>query len=65
MGCSVMKTINFQDINLSSMQLSKIQGTKSSVYIDKDKCYKILDGLYISEKIPHILQGIYYVSFAY
>ncbi len=51
MGCSVMKTINFQDINLSSMHLSKIQGTKSSVYIDKDKCYKILDGLYISEKM--------------
>lgn len=46
-----MKTINFQDIHLSSMQLSKIQGTKSSVYTDKDKGYKILDGLYISEKM--------------
>ena len=45
-----MEFINFQDINLSSMHLSKTQGTKSTVYIDNDKCYKILDKLYISEK---------------
>ncbi len=46
-----MQTINYQDIDLSSMELSKIQGTKSSVYIDNDKCYKILDKLYMSEKM--------------
>lgn len=46
-----MQIINFQDINLSSMHLSKIQGTKSSVYTDNDRCYKILDKLYISEKM--------------
>ena len=45
-----MQIINFQDINLSSMHLSKIQGTKSSIYTDNDRCYKILDKLYISEK---------------
>ena len=50
-GCIIMQIINFQDINLSSMHLSKIQGTKSSVYTDNDRCYKILDKLYISEKM--------------
>ena len=45
-----MEVINLKDINLSSMNLSMIQGTKSSVYINGNECYKLLDGLYISEK---------------
>lgn len=45
-----METINFQDIDLSAMNPSRIQGTKSTVYINNDKCYKILSGLFVSEK---------------
>ena len=49
-GTMRMELINLKDINLSSMNLSMIQGTTSSVYIGDGKCYKILDGLYSSEK---------------
>lgn len=45
-----MELINLKDVNLSSMNLSMIQGTKSSVYINGNECYKILNGLYIGEK---------------
>ncbi len=45
-----MEIINYKDINLSSMKSAIIQGTKSSVYINDNECYKILDGLYNDEK---------------
>ena len=45
-----MKTIDYNSIELSPLSLSKRQGTKSKVYIQKDKCYKILTGLSEADK---------------
>ena len=45
-----MENIQFNDIDFSSLQKPKQQGTKSTLYIDENICYKILDGLYEEEK---------------
>lgn len=45
-----MEKINFKDINFSSLQKLQQQGTKSTLYKDKNTCFKILDGLYDEEK---------------
>lgn len=46
-----MDKIRLNDIDLSSLKKSKIQGTKSTVYENGDECIKILDGLYPDEKL--------------
>ena len=46
-----MNTINIKDIDLSKLKKLNSQGTKSTLYEYNDKCIKILDGLYDSEKI--------------
>lgn len=45
-----MEEIKLKEINLSSLQKLQSQGTQSTVYTDGDICYKLLDGLYPSEK---------------
>ena len=45
-----MEKINLNDINFSSLQKLKTQGTQSTIYTDGNICYKIVDGLYPSEK---------------
>lgn len=45
-----MEKINISDINFSVLQKLKSQGTKSTVFTDGNLCYKLLDGLYTSEK---------------
>ena len=45
-----MEKINLNDINFSSLQKIKNQGTQSTIYTDGNICYKIVDGLYPNEK---------------
>lgn len=45
-----MDKIKYKDINFKKMKLASVQGTNSKVYIDGDKCYKMLDGLDSNEK---------------
>lgn len=45
-----MEIISIRDIDMSSLDLCNIQGTKSTVYTDGYKCYKLLNGLYKHEK---------------
>jgi len=45
-----MNKINVHDIDFSLLQKMKNQGSKSTMYEDEEICYKILDGLYPSER---------------
>lgn len=45
-----MEKIQIKDINFSTLQKLKQQGTKSTIYRSDNMCYKILDGLYVDEK---------------
>lgn len=45
-----MKEIKLKEIDLSTLQKLKSQGTQSTIYTDGDICYKFLDGLYPNEK---------------
>lgn len=45
-----MNKIKLSDINLSSLEKCKIQGTNSTVYENGDECIKIIDKLYPNEK---------------
>ena len=42
--------IRLGDINITAMNLSRIQGTTSKVYVKDNKCFKIFNGLYQSER---------------
>lgn len=46
-----MEIINLNEIDLSSLQKLKNQGTQSTIYTDGTICYKFLNGLYPDEKI--------------
>lgn len=46
-----MDKIRLNDMDLSSLKKSKVQGTKSTIYENGDECIKILDGLYPEEKL--------------
>lgn len=45
-----MNIINIKDIDINKLNLVKIQGSKSQVYVQGDTCYKFVDGLYPDEK---------------
>lgn len=45
-----MEEIKVKEIDISSLQKLKSQGTKSTIYTDGNICYKFLDGLYPEEK---------------
>ena len=45
-----MEKINFKDIDFSTFQKSSIQGTKSTIYKNKEVAIKILDKFYPEEK---------------
>lgn len=45
-----MEQIKLSDINFSSLQKLKQQGTKATLYKEGNVCFKILDGLYEDEK---------------
>lgn len=45
-----MDKIRLSDLDLSSLEKAKIQGTKSTIYHSGDLCIKILDKLYPDEK---------------
>lgn len=45
-----MDKIKFNDIDFSSLQKLQYQGTKATLYRNKNTCFKILDGLYEEEK---------------
>ncbi len=46
-----MEEIKSNEIDLFALQKLQSQGTKSTIYTDRDICYKFLDGLYPNEKI--------------
>ena len=45
-----MEKLNFKEIDLSTLEKIKSQGTQSTIYTDGNKCYKFLDSLYPEEK---------------
>lgn len=45
-----MEKININDIDFSVLQKLQSHGTQSTIYTDGNLCYKLLDGLYLSEK---------------
>ncbi len=45
-----MNIIKPSDIDVTSLNKSPFQGTKSTLYVEGDKCIKILNGLYTEEK---------------
>ena len=45
-----MQIINIHDINLEGFKKLPVQGTFSTTYSHEDTCYKLLDGLYYSER---------------
>lgn len=49
-----MEKINIKDIDFSVLQKLQSQGTQSTIYTDGHLCYKLLDGLYPSEKKIYI-----------
>lgn len=49
-GDASMDVIKSNEIDLSSLQKLRIQGTQSTLYTDGNICYKFLDGLYPNEK---------------
>lgn len=50
-----MEKIKLKDVDLSTLQRLKYQGTFSTIYTDGNLCYKMLDGLY-----PNELQDLYH-----
>ena len=46
-----METIQLNEIDFSKLEKAEKQGSKSTVFVDGDNCYKILDDLTFSEKI--------------
>ena len=45
-----MEIIKYKDIDISSFELCSIQGTQSKVFINGDRCYKLVTTLYSSER---------------
>ena len=46
-----MEAIQLNEIDFSKLEKAEKQGSKSTVFVDGDNCYKILDDLTFSEKI--------------